>query len=110
VRLCRGRRTRGRARGDRGSLEEPSRGAADGRSRPILDRWKRLSPSSAGRQVTVVPMSADDAPADPLRGVTRGLAADGSLRVEDAAGVVHVVRFGGTVRFEAAERRERGCC
>ena len=54
----------------------------------------------------MVPVAADETPGEPVRGTTRGLAADGSLLVEDDAGVVHLVRFGGTLRLDRAEERE----
>ena len=42
-------------------------------------------------------------------GTTRGIAPDGSLLVEDDAGVTHIVRFGGTLRLDARDAEERGC-
>lgn len=82
------------------SLEDAASAAGGGRFAEVLDRWKALSPSSSGRRVSVV-----EAAGEPVRGTTRGIAPDGSLLVEDDAGVVHIVRFGGTLRFEPAARR-----
>ena len=80
--------------------------AAGGGLPAILARWQGLSPSSEGSRGSVVPVAADETPGEPVRGTTRGLAADGSLLVEDDAGVVHLVRFGGTLRLDRAEERE----
>jgi BirA family biotin operon repressor/biotin-[acetyl-CoA-carboxylase] ligase len=83
-----------------GSLEDAAAAAGSGRLAEVLDRWRRLSPSSAGRRVRV-----DETGGEPIRGTTRGIAPDGSLLVEDDGGVTHIVRFGGTLRFEAAAWR-----
>jgi len=82
------------------SLEEVVSAAGGGRLAEVLERWRVLSPSSAGRLVTVVETAGE-----PVRGTTRGIASDGSLLVEDDGGVAHIVRFGGTLRFEAEARR-----
>jgi len=91
------------------SLEDALFTAATGGLAAILDRWRPLSPSSAGRRVRVTPVDGDETPGErpaaAATGTTKGIAADGSLLVEDDAGVVHIVRFGGTLRFEATERR-----
>src|SRR5207249_733891 len=77
-------------------LEEAVEEIARGRTDRLLDRWRALSPSSTGRRVIVEEASGGAL----VRGTTRGIAADGSLAVEEDGGQVRIVRFGGTLRFE----------
>lgn len=66
---------------------------------PLLDRWRTLSPSSRGRRVIV-----EDASGTVVGGITNGIDRDGSLRLRTENGGDHVVRFGGTLRFESGLR------
>ncbi len=69
---------------------------AAGSATLLRERWRELSPSSEGRRVLVE--EADGS--GEVRGVTRGISEDGALAVEDdAGGAVHLIRFGGTLRF-----------
>jgi BirA family transcriptional regulator, biotin operon repressor / biotin---[acetyl-CoA-carboxylase] ligase len=73
-----------------------ARALASGRAVRLRERWRELSPSCEGRRVLVE--EADGAGA--VSGVTRGISEDGSLAVEEeTGGAVHLIRFGGTLRF-----------
>lgn len=60
----------------------------------LLRRWRDLSPSHAGAEVWI------DAGGEPFSGITRGIEADGALRVERADGRVTVVRVGELHRLD----------
>jgi biotin-(acetyl-CoA carboxylase) ligase len=54
---------------------------------PLLQRWRALSPGQVGRRVTVVEEGTAA-----FSGITRGIAADGALRVEREDGRTVLVR------------------
>ena len=62
----------------------------------LVDRWRELSPGQEGTTVHV------EGEGESFRGVTRGIEADGGLRVEHADGRVTVVRVGELRRVRSA--------
>ena len=66
-----------------------------GRVDALLDRWRSLSPTSAGTRVTV-----EDPGGARFSGTTRGITADGSLVLECADGHAREIRHGGSLSFE----------
>ncbi len=57
---------------------------------PVAAAWSALAPAAEGRHVRVRP---GDGSAAPYAGITRGLAADGALRVERSDGALVAVRL-----------------
>jgi biotin-(acetyl-CoA carboxylase) ligase len=67
----------------------------------LLARWTALSPSSSGRRVVIEEAAIGEGGRRRIvRGTTRGIAADGALRLEREDGGTIEVRHGGTLRFE----------
>jgi BirA family biotin operon repressor/biotin-[acetyl-CoA-carboxylase] ligase len=64
----------------------------------VADSWSGMSPTSSGRRVHV--RSAEGKLA--FEGTTRGIDADGALRVERADGSIALVRLGESVAFPEA--------
>lgn len=88
-------------------LEEAVSQVAATDSRPMLERWRALSPSSHGRSVLIdETYNSEGTEPRPLKGTTRGISPEGALLLEVPPGEIVEVRYGGTLRFQegAADR------
>jgi len=81
-------------------LHEAAQRLAAGEWDEIAERWMRLAPGAEGRRVCVVSVSVDGEESR-VRGITRGIDSQGSLRVLRSGGDVIRVHTGESVLLES---------